>query len=182
MLIGISGKMGSGKDKFAQHLMKLDADFEVRKFAGKLKHIAYILTGHEDQYSHEGKATYLPEWNMTVGELQQRLGTEAIRNVLHMDAWVLALFADFTVTSQWIITDVRFPNEAHAVLSRGGLLVRIDGTRIQDTSRDPNHPSEIALDTWSKWHYRFDNSKLSLGQLENHAAYFYYYLAGLYYA
>lgn len=97
--------------------------FEIKKWAGKLKVIASILTGivmdqFEDQ---EFKKTYLDlQWGkwvanskatgthvlpvydndpqfvpMSVREFLQRLGTDALRNGLHEDTWVNALMADY---------------------------------------------------------------------------------------
>src|SRR5690606_36298880 len=70
----------------------------------------------------------------------QKLGTEVGRN-LHPRAWEYALFADYKsqrekievdgaeeyqdVYPNWIITDVRFENEAEAIRSRGGLNIRV---------------------------------------------------------
>jgi hypothetical protein len=179
-LIGISGKIGSGKDTFAEIVRLLTSmpyltnetiahylsnpnpnvmktDWNIKKFAGKLKEVATILTGiptykFEDQ---DFKKTYLPdEWNMwypnqdrpeamTVREFLQKLGTEAMRNGLHTNTWVNATFATFNSMSRWLITDVRFPNEAAAVIEKGGILVRIE--RGSDTG---DHPSETALDNY----------------------------------
>lgn len=137
MVIGINGKISSGKDtvgKIIQYLVanenlpkdmhyqsleELDhaveaySNFEIKKFAGKLKTIASMLTGipvekFEDQ---EFKKTNLPEhWNtlqqsgrnkvslpMTVRELLQKLGTEAMRQGLHTNVWCNALFSDYSV-------------------------------------------------------------------------------------
>ena len=126
----------------------------MKKFAGKLKTIASLLTGipvemFEDQ---EFKKTDLPnEWvyvkpfnparNMTVRELLQKLGTEAMRDGLHTNVWVNALFADYKSYGEtkcytnttpkdneypnWIITDMRFPNEMEAVKERKGIIIRV---------------------------------------------------------
>jgi hypothetical protein len=171
MIIGISGKAGSGKNALANCITHIDNTWMHKSFASKLKIICYTLIGGRffDQVSEAGKAKYLPEWNMTIGEMQQRVGTDAIRNVIHKNAWVMALFADYRDGDKWIITDVRFENEAQAILDRGGFLVRIDGARIEDTGRDPQHISETELDDWQKWHYRFDNSTLDIDDLQDHA-------------
>jgi hypothetical protein len=166
-LIGISGKIGSGKDTFAEIIRLLVAapymtnqtvehylrnpnpyvtktDWVVKKFANKLKEIASILCGvpaykFEDQ---EFKKTMMaPEWDMTYREFLQKLGTDAMRNGLHTDTWVNATFANFNASSRWLITDVRFPNEAAAVLDKKGTLIRLE--RNSDTG---DHPSETALD------------------------------------
>src|SRR6187549_2106853 len=119
MIIGISGYIGSGKDTIGS-IIQAEAveDWEIKKFAGKLKQIASLLTGipvqkFEDQ---EFKKTYLgEEWSIfepsgpltnspfVAGEMKlmsirtflQRLGTEGIRTGVHTNAWVNALFADY---------------------------------------------------------------------------------------
>lgn len=171
MLIAISGKIGAGKDTLADLLIELEPRLEPESFGYKLKQICSLLTGVNvlEQLTREGKRKFLPEWGMTVGEMQQRVGTDAIRNNLHIDAWVLALFADYVHgQSFWVITDCRFPNEAQAVLSRGGLVVRIDGSRTGPQGRDPFHISETALDDFDGFSYRFTNDG-TMEDLMSHA-------------
>lgn len=158
MIIGISGKIGAGKSELAR-LLYAHHGFEQKIFAGKLKKIAAILTGLPEDwmYRRDMKDKQLDNWNMTLGELQQRLGTDAIRNGLHTDAWVYALFADYDGTEDWSISDVRFPNEANMITNMGGIMVRIDGSRTGPGGRDPNHISETALDDYD-FDYRFTNS------------------------
>ena len=74
----------------------------------------------------------------------------------------------------WIITDVRFPNEAQAIKDRGGIVIRVnrDFSRVIETdngdgsitlSAHPEltkiriHPSETALDDWDGFHATIDN-------------------------
>jgi hypothetical protein len=54
----------------------------------------------------------------------------------------------------WVIADVRFPNEAEAVKEKGGILVRIN--RDLDVTSD--HASETSLDDWEKWDHVVDNN------------------------
>ena len=182
MIIGINGKMGSGKDTVAEIINKLlitngETPFENKKFAGKLKTIASILTGipvekFEDQEFK--KSLLAPEWGtvkenslnsitpfndtkfnhlMSVRELLQKLGTEAMRDGLHTNVWVNALFADYKLTKpNWIITDMRFPNEMEAVKDRGGLTIRI----TRPDSAKESHISETALDD-AKFNYEILN-------------------------
>lgn len=104
-----------------EHQWWLDeqSNWEVKKWAGKLKEIASMLTGipkhkFEDQ---EFKKTNLPEeWNeiqstvrytqkgsyiteqfvpMTVREFLQKLGTNGLRDGLHENVWVNALMSDY---------------------------------------------------------------------------------------
>lgn len=180
MIIAVSGKIGSGKDTVASMIKEMDpkGNWQVKKFAGLLKQFASLLTGipvekFEDQ---EFKKQNMPaEWSvpvvrsngfafsegyelwventpMTYRELLQKLGTDAIRDGLHKNAWVNGLFAHYSPDQNWIITDCRFPNEAQSIIDRGGVLIRVN--RNQDTGP---HPSETALDDWSQWHYVIDN-------------------------
>lgn len=174
------------------------SNWKQKSFAGKLKQIASLMTGievskFEDQ---EFKKTYLgEEWNtfipnkitiseflenglggkqpMQVRTFLQLLGTEAIRNGLHTNAWVNALFADYKSSfnqyvgenegyysyPNWIITDVRFENEAQAIKDKGGIVIRVNrllkGVDNQQTVQ--LHPSETALDDW-KFDYFLENN------------------------
>lgn len=171
-LIGISGKIGSGKDTVAeiiQHLtnpMELDMfPYEVKKFAGKLKTIASILTGipvekFEDQefkkedlgieWSYAYPGEYYDDGSpvmvrMSVRQLLQKLGTEAMREGLHNNVWVNALLADYNENSNWLVTDTRFLNEAKAIKDLGGVVLRIE----RSTCQLGTHPSETALDDYT---------------------------------
>jgi hypothetical protein len=98
---------------------------------------------------------------MTVREFLQKLGTDAIRNGLHEDTWVNATMAGYDskrTPPNWIITDVRFPNEFNAIKKRGGTMVRV--FRHGMTS---SHISETALDTYE--HDIYINNKGSIDDL-----------------
>lgn len=189
-LIGISGKIGSGKDTTAELIqlvtvyglnyvteirnvaMRLIEDknlkeyllqncnWKVVKYAYKLKQIAGLLSGIDVEKfeSQEFKKTQMsPEWgNLSVREFLQTLGTNALRDQLHEDVWINALFSDFDDSKNWLITDVRFPNEAKAIKEKGGIVVRIDRGLSAD-----EHPSETALDD-----YEFDYVIPNKGTIE----------------
>lgn len=112
--------------------------------------------------------------------LLQQLGTECGRDTLHPNIWVNALFSTYDPdNSNWIITDLRFPNELAAIKSRGGVVIRVD--REQTTCRNcgvskPDHfdlagnnkfrhpyvpvklhPSETALDN-ATFDYTINNN------------------------
>jgi hypothetical protein len=120
MILGISGRIGSGKDTVGLIIQYLTdelnkdnpkeftewvdggfhaSDWEIKKYAGKLKEIACMLTGCtlEQLENQEFKKLQIgPDWGMTYRELLQKLGTEAMRNGLHENVWVNALFADYS--------------------------------------------------------------------------------------
>ena len=169
-LISINGKIGSGKDTVGNIIQYLTANdsssdiverikdglpiyghhnskWEIKKFAGKLKQIASLLTGipvemFEDQEFK--KLDMGSKWGMTYREFLQKLGTDAMRDNLHKNIWVNALFADYrsehkkdkqvspvdvsfdkSTLPNWIITDMRFPNEMDAVKERKGITIKV---------------------------------------------------------
>lgn len=173
-IIGIHGKIGSGKDTLADYIIDKDSSFKKKSFAFKLKYMTSFLTGVDlkDCFTQEGKNIFMPEWGMTIGEFQQKLGTEGMRKGVHENGWVLSLFSEYdsdNYLENWIITDVRFPNEAQAILDRNGVLIKLEGDPASiraNSKRDMNHPSETSLDDWDKWDYVYTNNK-SLEDLYN---------------
>ena len=114
--------------------------------------------------------------NLTPRLLMQLLGTECGRQIIHPNIWVNALMSKYKPISDnllegeirkvreedlvfpnWIITDMRFPNELQAVEHRESITIRVnrpmpkDSISLQAASeftgkRIVEHPSETALD------------------------------------
>ena len=89
--------------------------------------------------------------------IMQTLGTEWGRQIIHPNIWVLSTFRQFNENSNWIITDVRFPNEANAIKDRGGVLIRVNRPTIKS---DDYHLSETALDDYEDFDYIITNESL----------------------
>lgn len=163
-IIGIHGRIGSGKSTLTNMLVQLLNEdgvlSEERYFAAPLKQIAEILFGIGG-YTQEEKNVYLPEWGMTVGEALQKIGTEVMRNNFDENVWVKAAMKQLHSDYVYIFSDVRFPNEADAIKERGGILIKLKGDPAKvrkNTSRDVKHASETALDNYEGWDLVFDNS------------------------
>jgi hypothetical protein len=91
---------------------------------------------------------------MTVRTLLQEVGTDALRDRIHPDIWINALFSRYNEEkSKWVITDVRFPNEKKVIESKGGIVIRIN----RDDIPTSNHLSEISLDN-SEFKYVINNN------------------------
>jgi hypothetical protein len=117
--------------------------------------------------------------------LLQLLGTECGREIIHPNIWVNALFANYKFEGcknnrescdtpngncdsklcypNWIITDMRFPNELKAVKDRGGITIRInrisrkiDGESYFNLNSNNEHSSETALDN-AEFDYVIEN-------------------------
>ena len=257
MLIGISGKIGSGKDtvgSIIQYLIdcnetpdmnvdfkfwyssslyskynQLNPSWQIKKYAFKLKQIVALITGCsvDDLESQEFKArglgeewaknqswSHIPENEKNIENqdaiiytrniptyrwLLQKIGTEAMRDTIHNNIWINALFADYKSTldgyqihtkykelgghgvfignetsyqkeyeknvqelmkefmnsnmPNWIITDMRFPNELKAVEDRDGITIRVQ----RGVETNEGHESETALD-FAKFSYVIDNN------------------------
>lgn len=174
-IIGVSGKMGSGKDTFSEFSAEFsNIPVERHAFADRLRDITEMLVGHKMAITHEvgkpfanavynytqdDKNVFLPLWNKTVGQCLQQIGTDSLRNHFDDEVWVKALFATkgkecLEKGHILIIPDVRFPNEADAILERGGIVIRLEGDPLdvrKNSKRDINHISETALDNYSKF-------------------------------
>ena len=202
MIIGISGRISSGKDTVGQIIQYLTDEsinkfytfeqwavetyngqdttkWQIKKFAAKMKQCVSIITGIpvESLENIDIKNSLIGEdWgDITYRKLLQLLGTEVGR-CIHKDFWINALFSRYTKTTlnwdadgnttvevypNWIITDVRFHNEAEAIKSRGGIMIRL--TRNSDVISE--HTSETALDHYAWFDYVIDNSNTTIDEL-----------------
>lgn len=120
------------------------------------------------------------EQRLTPRLLLQLLGTECGRKIIHPNIWVNFLMSEYkpiensnTVYPNWVITDVRFPNELRAIKEKGGITIRVNRPKYAYESDLPekssplqhaergkelyNHPSEIALDN-AEFDYTIDNN------------------------
>jgi hypothetical protein len=180
-------RMETGIDPYST----LENPFVIKKFAAGVKKVAALMLNVDESCfeSQEFKKASLPEvWdipdelrvipgkifekkrNMTYREFLQKLGTDAIRNHLHQDAWVNVLFAQYLALNpskrvsytendfdyancdfpNWIISDLRFPNEYEAVKKRKNSFTLRVNRNIGDQYAQ-KHESETAID-----HLRFD--------------------------
>lgn len=152
-IIGLSGKIGSGKTTFSNYLRTVFPDLEPHSFADNLRQVVSILIDRPvDQLRSATDKETMTCMGKTVGVLLQEVGTEVVRSI-NPDAWVLSLFERYKHgESYWIIDDVRFVNEAACIKEAGGIMIRFEGDPGQvrkNSTRDLNHPSETALDNYS---------------------------------
>jgi hypothetical protein len=101
---------------------------------------------------------------MSVRQFLQKLGTDAIRNQLHSNAWVNSLMCDYNVDSKWIISDCRFKNEFKTVRDNGGITIRIN--RVDQILKDL-HISETDLDSGVTFDYIINNETNNFEKLVN---------------
>lgn len=155
-LLGISGKMGAGKDRLFHLIQKAHPNARNVKFANALKHIVALLA-HVDPsycYTDEGKQMVIPHCNnRTLGALQQDIG-EGFRQQFGEDVWLTPVIEDCVKTQGVlnVITDVRYWNEANAIRARGGIIICVtqsNSKKLRNDGRDFNHISECEMDDYS---------------------------------
>ena len=169
MIIGFGGRIGSGKSELAKICQ--DAGFEKLYFALPLKQLVADLIkvkleeindlknvgkdykfGKLD-YLFLGKETHIPyetiEKEMspikfkTVRQLLQFIGTDLIRKY-NVNWHVNKVKAMIDKDKNYVIDDIRFPNELNLIMELGGETWFIIRPKIDNVS---NHESETAL-TW----------------------------------
>lgn len=77
----------------------------------------------------------------TARHAMQTLGTEWGRNCIDNDFWVRTWLATLPDAKTVIADDVRFANEARAILERGGVMIRVM-RRYNELLRTARHASE----------------------------------------
>ena len=156
----------------------------------------------KEEYEEEKRINWQTAYKrvLTPRLLMQLIGTECGRDIIHPDIWVNSLMSEYMDTPtlhnydnkssfsypNWVITDMRFPNELAAVKSKEGISIRVErypkevcvareggiGKVNQMIPFDKNNPkhmnlwkgecarqheSEKALDN-SLFHYTIDNN------------------------
>jgi hypothetical protein len=132
ILIGLTGHAGSGKDT-VRNIMETEGFVGLAFADGIRGMLRELLTsvGIDDACIDERtlKEAIIPELGVSYRHMAQSLGTEWARN-LRRDFW-LRIAAAFVVDqmdageTHFVISDVRFANEAEWVRNKGGQIWRI---------------------------------------------------------
>lgn len=162
VLIGLSGYAQAGKDTVGAVLCE-NADFERLAFADALKAvltevdplinwwdgggdepISIPLSWRLVEEGWESTKANNPMSMFNARTYLQRLGN-AVRDYVDPNAWLNAVMRQVKPGGKYVITDVRFPNEAQAIKDVGGQVWRIERP---GTGPANAHVSETALDDW----------------------------------
>lgn len=143
LIIGLVGHIGAGKSEVAR-ILSDQRGFVRLKFAYQLKNMlkALGLTPREIEGDLKEQPCAILG-GRTPRHAMITLGTEWGRNMLDPDLWVRAAMRDVDVwrATSFVFDDVRFPNEADAILKRGGLIWRVIRPTI--ASIHAGHESEV---------------------------------------
>lgn len=139
MLIGILGRINSGKGTVADELVNTYG-FRQDSFAASLKDITAVLFNWDrtmlEGNTPESRAArdvvdefWAEKLNMptfTPRLALQLLGTDVFRNHFHQDIWVLSVMARYKEGENVVISDARFPNEVQIIRDLGGRIIQVD--------------------------------------------------------
>lgn len=163
MIIGFCGYAGSGKDYASRMMMELFKPHNVKfyKLADPMKAFCKSIFNWTDDHTDGDLKEIVTPAGFSPRHAMQLLGTEWGRR-LYPDCWVnhclSRIYNDFDGftprktdsgnffidrTHVAMVTDVRFPNEAEAILHSGGYLIYIDGGGLSGSTS--SHASELAI-------------------------------------
>lgn len=159
-IIGLGYKARSGKDSIAEHL-EVRHGFRRTAFAKSLKEAVKAIFHFDDRHVYgELKEVHNDFWDATPRAILQQVGTKAMRDNFRNDVWVKSVEAEMfnDLDADWVISDVRFPNEANMIQLMGGSVFRIDRPGVESMIATTSHASETSMDGWGGWDGVIDNS------------------------
>ena len=158
-LIGLCGAARSGKDTVGSILEK--RGYATTSFAAPIRGFVCELLGITlDMLEIQKESpTYLGK---SPRQMMQTLGTEWGRELVNDDIWILRAMAG--LKGDTVITDVRFDNEAEAIIAKGGEVWKVERGGVE-TIADASHKSEGGVS--SKYISRVITNNFSLAYLES---------------
>tara|TARA_Y100001963_G_scaffold31837_1_gene43906 strand:+ start:6921 stop:7487 length:567 start_codon:yes stop_codon:yes gene_type:complete len=148
MIIGIAGRMRSGKTTLAKVLVD-QYGFHKSSFAGAVRdEVADAM--------FKGRAN--PREQLLLAEMRDKNAVRPIlqawgegkRNLIHPDYWIWKMLEDAANHELVVVDDVRYPNEVASILDNGGYLIRLEVSEETIVDRGGsldalNHPSEMSI-------------------------------------
>ena len=165
-IIGLSGKMKSGKTTVAEYLEReLDCDVLVYGFADSVRVLMYEFFGEVGRTMDDYKSQSVKEEKHVSGKTNRQMLQEIGRKMREIwpDVWIhnwREWVKGYECTV--IVPDVRFPNEVKAIQDLGGIVIRLTRDPV-----DSDDETETALDDVQRLHglsyceygrpYKFDH-------------------------
>lgn len=206
MIIGFSGKRGSGKDTYSHKLKVFMGNVKFLAFGDAVKNeltyiydlirfaqdendailsvsrfskigydeVAVLVNSVFDSVRGDDEINGFTKNEHTMFAMQY--WATDVRRKYDEDYWVnivrQSILEYSSVDYHVFITDVRFPNEADAVIESGGVLVRLDVSAESQLERIMkrdnvvlsesflNHDSEVSLDSYENFSVRIDTDRV----------------------
>ncbi len=170
MIIGVNGKINSGKSMVCQILRDLADRYgkrvEIKSFAYPIYKVVSDLVGMPIGEIKNKKKNHtevrLGDVTTNYRSIMQTIGN-GLREYGYHDIWLDSLFGvdnqkvsnELTwVNDWWIIEDLRYDNEAQRIKSLGGYVFQVNRNKSEDNS----HIAENSLSHWSDWDMVIENN------------------------
>lgn len=147
MLIGIAGRAGTGKDTLARFISHRYGH-AIQAFADPLREILSKRFGWPTDMWEDRQWKEVINWKNECGPFSPRswmqwLGTDVLRRYAGHDIFVRLAF-EYWDRHRFplVLSDIRFNNEAQAVIDRGGFVIEL---RRDDARAVASHVSEAGL-------------------------------------
>jgi len=128
-IIGLSGKARCGKDTVAEYISAVYSGVEVYALAGPLKEAASIMFNIPLNHFFDADKKEVEDgfWGISPREIAQKVGTECGREVFRQDFWLKRCESQMNDAPDiFIVSDIRFDNEADWVKEQGGQIWHIE--------------------------------------------------------
>lgn len=144
-VIGFCGPAGSGKDTCGAFLIE-NYGFQRLSFAAPIYDMLEIM-GMGRPKTQDEKEAIIDDLGCSWRHMAQTLGTEWGRALVHQDLWIILAKRKVLANpdKNYVITDVRFENEAAMIREVGGLVVHLTGRKAEMTAATQGHASEGGL-------------------------------------
>ena len=161
IIIGLTGYAQSGKDTAAKILVD-NYGFTKVAFADKIREFLYninpMIGGEPLQIKVDVEGWEKAKQHSEVRRLLQVTGVSA-RKLFGSEFWINQTLRHFATSSNVVISDVRFTNEANWLKTNGGQIWRIQRVGVEAVN---GHVSETELDD-----YPVDQTFANNGSLED---------------
>ena len=145
MIIGLSGKAQSGKDTVGDYLVRSYGFIRVAS-ADALKNIVSRHLGWDGVKDDKGRKL-LPEVGCSVRDYDQDFW-------ITRTIWKIKELTIANIGSNFVITDVRFRNEARILKEQGAVVIRLE----RQGAIKSTHISETELDSYTEFDSIIDNN------------------------
>lgn len=177
-VIGITGKIGSGKSTVSKYIEE-NYGFTEYSMAQPLKKIGELFFFSKTQLygTQEQKLEEHTHWGISAREFLQKIGTELFREHLPKvmpkmksigTVWVdLFCLRYKKERKKYVISDVRFLDEANVVKELNGIIIRCvrDNNVTSNSGQELTHKSEQEINRINH-DYVLDNNKCSISEVQ----------------
>jgi hypothetical protein len=149
----------------SKYLQDVESGWQIRAYADAVKDCASIMTGIARTMWDSAdfkEAYYLNNPKLKNRDILTKIGD--VGREINPEMWINTLFLDYkadmmAIYPDWIICDVRYPNEADAIINNGGFIIRV--TRDEENVNTFNsHASELSMDLYNQVVNVYNNSTI----------------------